>query len=199
MNLRTQRSATIFISFMIVALIVLHSMPTTHPGDQFSVSGTPILSQDDTIRPEIYEWGLDGTVNNETSFVVWANVSDVGSGIKNVTANLRQDTLDVSEYIMSFNSTFYRVVFPPVESNHTYTIRVRAFDNANNSALSFPRSFDLRIIPGTITDPYVTLPIVVSSSLVLLVLVAVVAREYDKRHPREVVGNENQAAEEIGN
>ncbi|MFW9908627.1 MAG: hypothetical protein ACFFEF_08630 [Candidatus Thorarchaeota archaeon] len=199
MNLRTQRSATIFISFMIVALIVLHSMPTTHPGDQFSVSGTPILSQDDTIRPEIYEWGLDGTVNNETSFVVWANVSDVGSGIKNVTANLRQDTLDVSEYIMSFNSTFYRVAFPPVESNHTYTIRVRAFDNANNSALSFPRSFDLRIIPGTITDPYVTLPIVVSSSLVLLVLVAVVAREYDKRHPREVAVNENQAAEEIGN
>ncbi|MDF1538500.1 MAG: hypothetical protein P1Q69_06320 [Candidatus Thorarchaeota archaeon] len=155
---------------------------------EFRFHSSAILQ--DTTRPEIYDWGLDNSVNPISAFTVWANVTDYGSGIHNVTALLRQDSNTPVTSLMTFNGTLYTTTFPAVESNHTYSVWVQSYDEAGNIASSYNRQFDLRInlhppIPVEATAPYV-----VSSSLLVLVLAIGLSYEYNKRHPRDELGND---------
>lgn len=139
----------------------------------------------DTLRPEIYQWGLDNPVNAETAFTVWANVSDRDSGIQNVTAFLQQDIDEPISSIMSFNGSFYTTSFAPVESNHTYSVWIQAYDEAGNLATGYARNFDLRIFIDPEIVAGATMPFVISGSLVTLVVAIGLSYQYEKRNPRD--------------
>ncbi|MFW9921456.1 MAG: hypothetical protein ACFFED_17790 [Candidatus Thorarchaeota archaeon] len=143
------------------------------------------LSQDIT-RPEIYGWGIDGSVNTVDSFTVWANVTDTNSGILNVTAVIRVDAnvSSTTRTLMPFNGTFFSKTFSALEINHTYSIWVEAYDMELNLAQSYNRQFDLHVYPSTGIDPNVTLPFVLTGSLVTFLVAVLLAREYQKRNPR---------------
>jgi hypothetical protein len=143
------------------------------------------VSAQDTIRPEIYSWGIDGNIGESPTFTVWANVTDNASGIQNVTANIRQDGGEREVSLMTFNSTFYAVTLPHVELNHTYLVWVESYDNEGNLAVSFSRNFDLMIYTDITIDSSVTFPYVISASLITLVMAIGLSYEYNKRNPRE--------------
>ncbi|UCE10434.1 MAG: hypothetical protein JSW61_00485, partial [Candidatus Thorarchaeota archaeon] len=63
----------------------------------------------------------------------------------------------------------------------TYDLFIRAFDNANNTAMSFRIEVDLRIVPGSDIDEWITMPVVVASSLAVMLVVILAARIMQKR------------------
>ncbi len=172
----------LFAIFLLVPILTFGSA-----GDHLQATSDPryALSQD-TVRPEIYGWGIDGSVNTVDSFTVWANVTDRDSGILNVSTVVRIDSnvLLTTKTLMSFNGTFYTQSFSALEVNHTYSIWIEAYDTEINRAQSYNRLFDLHVYPNTGIDPSVTLPYVVSGSLVTLLVAVLLAREYHKRNPR---------------
>ena len=144
----------------------------------------------DTTRPEIYEWGLDGSVNSESAFGVWANISDRESEVYNATAFLQQDSGTPIFSLMPFNGTFYATTFPAVEYNHTYSVWIQSYDTAGNLAISYSRQFDLRIDSNNVVDQGATLPYVVSASLLVFAIAIGLSYAYDKRHPRDELAND---------
>ncbi|MFW9850053.1 MAG: hypothetical protein ACFFF4_13025 [Candidatus Thorarchaeota archaeon] len=155
------------------------------------------VSAQDTIRPEIYGWGILGHIGESPTFTVWANVTDNDSGVENVTVNIRQDGGSPVVTLMSFNTTFYTLTLPHVELNHTYTVWIESYDVAGNVATSYSRNFDLRIDTVTNLDPIVTLPYVVSVSILTLVVVLWLSNEYNKRNPRPETSDEQEEMEEL--
>jgi hypothetical protein len=143
----------------------------------------PVAAQD-VLRPEIYGWGIDGALSDGAAFTVWANVTDEDSGINNVTANVRQDDGSPVVTLLSHNSTFFTAILSGVELNHTYAIWVESYDIAGNVAVSYTRNFDLRIVSNPELDPIVTLPYVVSISLLALGIAIGLSYIYNQRNPR---------------
>jgi hypothetical protein len=129
----------------------------------------------DTLRPSIDAWGIDGPIRNGEQFTVWANVSDSESGVLNVSAKIIQDGSLYSNPLLEYNGSYFARTIPGLELNHTYELSIVAFDNAENRAESFTRDFDLVIDTGTTINPEVTLPIVVGSSMAVLVALALFA------------------------
>jgi len=153
----------------------------------------------DTSRPDIYRWGIDGEVNLVDTFVVWANVSDTDSGILNVSTVIRLDANSSLTYrtLMSFNGSYYTQSFSPLEVNHTYSIWIDVYDNAFNRAQSYNRLFDLHVFPNTRVDPSVTLPYVLTGSLATFLVAFLLAREYQKRNPRVEVPSMGSSESEL--
>ena len=139
-------------------------------------------SQDDTIRPAIWDWNYTGRPNESEAFSVWANVTDNdgGVGILNVTIHITGPNVTVHD-LMTFNGSFYEADVDAFPNPGDFTLYVSAMDlNYNNR--------DGRILYVTIeedveptVDPMLTLPVVVSSSIVIAVIVMMFALMYDKR------------------
>lgn len=146
-------------------------------------SGSLLLN--DTLRPEISAWGIDGPAGQGLPFSVWANVTDSESGVRNVSVLVVGNTGYRSLHALDFNGSLYRAGIPGLAVNVTYSLNIIAFDMANNSATSYPRTVDLRETTSTTIDPSITAPIVISSSLALIVLISVVAVFYDRWHTRQ--------------
>ena len=144
-------------------------------------NGALVASAQDTVRPEISKWGIDGNARGGESFFAWANVSDASSGVRNVSLIVHPDEGNVSEYPLASNGSLYVDVIPPLEFNRTHTLFIKAFDMANNSATSYSRVIDRRPASSTTIDPAVTAPVVVGSSLVLMVIVIIGTWFYDRR------------------
>ena len=146
--------------------------------DQAIYSHESSLAQEDTLRPEVSEWGLTGNYDQGGAFTAWANVSDNDSGVKNVTF-----VIDPFEdyHPMTFNGSFYEVFVAPLEVNYTYSVWIEAFDNASNRATTYVRIIDLTIGNYTPFDQTVTMPVVVGSSLALMAGAISLAYVYDKR------------------
>jgi len=142
------------------------------------------IGLNDTLRPEISSWGIEGPVTQGLEFSAWANVSDTESGVRNVSLSVHGNTGYQSLYALSFNGSLYWADIPGLAVNASYTLYVIAFDWANNSATSYPRNLDLRPATSTI-DPSVSAPIVVSSSLALMGVITVLAIFYDRRRNRQ--------------
>lgn len=140
----------------------------------------------DTVRPEIANWGIDGVVSSVASFVVWANVTDSGSGVLNVTAVIRRNTNGTltTRHLMLFNGTFYVATVAPLDANNTYTIWVESYDVALNLAQSFSRTFDVYVAVTSHVDPYITFPFVIGGSLAAFFVAVFLSYLYDKRNPR---------------
>lgn len=144
-----------------------------------------ILVLNDTLRPEISAWGLEGPVEQGLPFSAWANVSDTESGVRNVSLSVHGDNGQRSLYALGFNGSLYRADIPGLAVNATYSLYMIAFDMANNIATSYSRTADLTQRTTTAKDPTVTAPIVVGSSLALMAVVTVLAMVYDRRGTRQ--------------
>ncbi len=141
---------------------------------------------EDTLRPEISAWGYTGNAAGGEPFQVWANVSDYESGVRNVSLVVRSDVGNTSVFPLDYNGSLYVATIPPLAADHTYTLNIRAFDMANNSAVSYSYTVDRRPRTTQIVDPNKTAPVVIASSIVLMALVIISACIYDRRHNRAV-------------
>jgi hypothetical protein len=146
-----------------------------------SLSSSYSLAVNDTLRPEISGWGLEGPVAQGLSFSAWANVTDSESGVRNVSLSVLNNTGYRSQYVLGFNGSLYRASIAGLALNAIYTLTVIAFDVANNSATSYQRTVDLRPTASATIDESATAPIVIGSSLVLMGVVAVLATIYDRK------------------
>lgn len=179
----TKKLPLLLLLFMIVLFPIMHTQLLMSSHDHMRNSF--ILSQD-TIRPEIHSWGIDGVVSTDSSFIVWANTTDAVSGILNVSTVIRLDGNSslTTWTLMPFNGTCYAQTFSPLAVNHTYSIWIEVYDNAYNRAQSYSRSFDLNVYPPTGIDPNVTLPYVLVGSLFTFIAAVLAAKEYQRRNPR---------------
>jgi len=136
--------------------------------------------------PNIWDWGYTGRPNESEAFSVWANVTvhEGGLGIANVTINISGPNVTVHD-LMTFNGSFYEKDVDAFPNPGEFLLYVTAVD-LNNATR------DGRIIYITIEEddeptvnPLLTLPIVVSSSIVLAVVVMMFALLYDRRQTEQ--------------
>jgi hypothetical protein len=173
-------SITILLVVAVVNLSILHLDVHRHDG----VRQSHVISQD-TAGPTIEDWNVTDPAYRGQEFDVWAVVFDDDSGVQNVSLQVRNSVATTNWYIMSYNGTHYTESIPALPVNETYTLRLYAFDLANNSRNSYVKNIDLRIT-GPLYDPNITLPFVVSGSLGMFLLVVIVAYFYDKRQGRSI-------------
>lgn len=147
----------------------------------FTSAGDFQISQDET-RPTIWDWGITGRPNESEAFSVWANATDNegGVGILNVTINISGPNVTVHD-LMTFNGSFYEASVDAFPNPGEFRIYVSAMDMNNNTRDSTTVTIIIEENAEPIVDPMITLPIVVSTSCVLLVIVIMAAMLYDKK------------------
>ena len=156
------RSITLF-SMTITLLLVLSVVP-----------------QATAAYPDIWEWGIEGEPELGLGFDVWANVSDDDMDLKNVTVEVVGPNMSLNN-LLTFNGTYYTGFVPVFPSDGEFRVRIIAYDLANNTRTSGPVYIEYEENPAPPIDPTVTMPIVVGSSLGLIVIVVGLALVYDKR------------------
>jgi hypothetical protein len=82
---------------------------------------------------------------------------------------------------MPFNGTFYTGSVPAFPNEGVFNVFIRAFDIANNSRESYDVAITFESDPVIPLDPSVTMPVVVGSSLGLMVVVMGLAVVYDRK------------------
>ncbi len=172
--------------FLVVLIVVITIINTPGVRCDPSLGFNCVISQD-TLRPEIFAWGFEGDPSLGNPFLVWTNVSDTGSGIRNVSVVVEQLYGNSTNYLMDSNGTHYVRTLPGLPENHTYTLFILAFDNANNSATSYSRTIDRHPPPPATVDPAVVMPWVVGSSLGFAVIVLFLSLFYARRREAEVI------------
>jgi hypothetical protein len=169
-----------FLGLLFVAVLFLSSFQYVIASD----SGF-ILSQDVT-RPDIFGWGIEGEPELGNGFDVWANVTDDtimnddDPGLRNVTVQVIGPNMSL-DGLLTHNGTFYTGSVPAFPNDGEFWVRIRAYDLANNTRTSGFVIIEYLSDPIPTIDPAVTMPIVVGSSLGLMVIVVGLAWVYDKR------------------
>jgi hypothetical protein len=147
-----------------------------------ATTSSEFIPSQDTIAPNIWDWNYYGPANKSEPFTVWANVTDNegGSGIRNVTINIQGPNVTLHE-LMTFNGTYYEANIGAFPNPGTFDLYVNAYDINNNTRLG--RHINIVIVDDSAPpiDPQVTLPIVVSSSAILAIVVLAFALIYDRR------------------
>ncbi len=160
------RSMTIFV-ITIAFLIILSSAQYT-----------------EAVDPTIWEWGIEGEPELGEGFGVWANVTDDDLDLVNVTVEVVGPNMSINN-LMTFNGTFYVGLVPPFPNDGEFSVRIKATDSIG-SRTSGRIYIDFESNPMTPVDPALTMPIVVSSSFGLIVVVSGLAYIYDrKKGPEE--------------
>ena len=134
--------------------------------------------------PDIWSWGIEGEPELGLGFDVWANVSDVDMDLKNVTVEVVGPNMSLNN-LLTFNGTYYTGSVPTFPNDGEFRVRIKAYDLANNSRTSGYFYIEYEENPATPIDPTVTMPVVVGSSLGLIVIVAGLALVYDRRKRAE--------------
>ncbi len=148
---------------------------------------TIFLISPESSEPDIWAWGIEGEYELGQGFDVWANVSDQDDDLKNVTVQVIGPNMTYRS-LMTFNGSFYIDSVPAFPNDGTFTVRLRAYDFENNTRTSSPFYIDYISTPPPIIDPSITLPIVVGSSVGLMVVLVGFAYIYDrKKGPEESV------------
>ncbi len=156
----------------------------SNAGEEMVSESRFISYRADTLRPEIHAWGFEGPVTQGLPFVAWANVTDLESGVRNVSLIVAPVLGTVTLQELFSNGTHYMSTIPGLATGTLYSFSILTFDMANNSATSYTRTVDMRPVTTTTVDPLVTAPFVVSSSLVLMGLVIILSIVYDRRSSR---------------
>ena len=132
--------------------------------------------------PNIWDWGYTGRPNESEAFSVWANVTvhESGLGIANVTMHITGPNVTVHD-LMTFNGSFYELDIEAFPNPGEFKLYVSAMDLNNENR-------DGRIVYITVedegeetVDPLLTLPVVVSTSILVAVIVMIIALMYDRR------------------
>lgn len=177
---KSNRDATMICYFLLSALLLNLFFPILD-GVKSSKGEKSLVLTQDTVRPEISSWNFSLEAKRGEDFEAWAEVSDRDSGVRNVSLVVNPSSADRIKHPLGFNGSLYISEIPALQMNRTYNLFIQAFDKANNSATSYSRSIDLRILTTTQVDPHITfLPVVLSSSVVA-VIVILLACFYDRR------------------
>jgi hypothetical protein len=139
-----------------------------------------ISSLTDSLRPEIFGWNFTHPANSFASFPVWANVSETGSGIENVSFVVTRNNY-VSKHLLHYNGSLFTAQIPALRLNATFEVYIEAYDWATNRAESYSVVLDLRPTGPPPLDPWATAPIVTLGSGAVLMFVVILALIYDKR------------------
>ncbi len=159
----------------LLGLVVIGVLVFIPAQDVTAMNSGFILSQ-----PDIWEWGIDGEPELGTGFDVWANVTDDGSGLRNVTVQVNGPNMTINN-LMTFNGTFHTGSVPAFPNDGTFYVYIRAYDMANVTRTSNSIIIVYESNPVVTIDPSLTMPYVVGSSLGLIVLVTVLAMVYDRK------------------
>lgn len=135
-------------------------------------------SQDD--GPDIYHWGIEGEPELGEGFDVWANVTDEETSVLNVSVVVSGPNMTLNS-LMPFNGSLYTGSVPAFPNDGVFNVLIRAFDTENNSRESYDVDITYEANPVIPIDPWITMPIVVTSSLGLMVVIAGIALVYDRR------------------
>ncbi|TFG31258.1 hypothetical protein EU528_06690 [Candidatus Thorarchaeota archaeon] len=140
------------------------------------------LSQVDTTAPNIWDWNYTGRPNASEAFSVWANVTDNegGVGIRNVTINISGPNVTVHD-LMTFNGSFYEADVDAFPNPGEFSLFVSAMDLNNNTRNGRILYVTIEADTEPTVDPIQTLPVVVSSSILIAVVVMVFGLMYDRR------------------
>ena len=132
--------------------------------------------------PDIWDWGYTGRPNASEAFVVWANVTahEAGLGIVNVTINISGPNVTVND-LMTFNGSFYEADIEAFPNPGEFRLHVSAIDLNNDSRDGRIVFITIEEDGGPTVDPLLTLPVVVSTSILIAVVVMVFALMYDRR------------------
>ena len=172
---RLQTKAGVVLAFLTLIMAGTFLVSPTSASD-FQLAQVPVTS------PNIWDWGYTGRPNASEAFAVWANVTvhEDGLGIVNVTINIFGPNVTVND-LMTFNGSFYEANVEAFPNPGEFSLYVSATDLNNQTR-------DGRIIHITIAedneptvDPLLTLPVVVSTSILIAVVVMVFALMYDRR------------------
>jgi hypothetical protein len=135
-----------------------------------------------TTAPNIWDWGYTGNPNASQPFSVWANVTahPDGLGIANVTMHATGPNVTRHD-LMTFNGSFYELDLEAFPNPGQFILWVSAMDLNDDTR-------DGRIVYITIeddtdptVDPLLTMPAVVSTSILIAVVVMVFALMYDRK------------------
>jgi hypothetical protein len=186
-NLPHHRSSRGFFWITIIILYAFSPLPTYYILEEGIDSGVEFSSlsilQDDSMAPTIHNWSYSEVVADEY-FLIWANVTDDVSGVKNVTAtaDVISGEANGSEFLLEFNGSLYITHEAILTFDNTYRLWVASYDNALNYRISYGRIIDLiPTNPEDITkDPNLTMPYVVGSTIALLAVILLVSIYYTK-------------------
>ncbi len=147
-----------------------------------SSANTFEISHVDETLPNIWDWNYSGRPNESEAFTVWANVSDNedGVGIKNVTINISGPNVTVHD-LMIFNGSLYVASVDAFPNPGVFDLYVIAWDLNDNRRSGRHLSVIIEEDVDPPVDPMRTLPIVVSTSIVLVVMMVMFAMAYDKK------------------
>jgi hypothetical protein len=164
----TRRRTLSFLGLFFVAAVLLSS-------------SSPV-----TALANVYDWGIEGEVELGQGFDVWANVTndeinnDDDPGIKNVT--IRVIGPNMSHFgLMSHNGTYYTGSVPAFPNGGTFNVYLIAYNQTDHPRISSNVYVVYDPEAPEPIDPTVTMPIVIGSSVALMIVVAALALMYDKR------------------
>jgi hypothetical protein len=139
-----------------------------------------------TALANIYAWGIEGEPELGQGFNVWANVTndavvnDDDPGIKNVTVRVIGPNMSVRN-LMTFNGTYYTGSVPAFPNGGTFNVYIIAYNQTDQPRTSSNVYITYNPDAPEPVDPSVTMPIVVGSSIAIMVVVVVLALVYDRR------------------
>jgi hypothetical protein len=139
-----------------------------------------------TALADIYDWGLEGDPELGQGFDVWANVTNDGinndddPGIKNVTIRVVGPNMSLFG-LMTHNGTYYTGSVPAFPNGGTFNVYLIAYNQTDDPRIS--TNVYITYDPGAPdpVDPNITMPVVVGSSIALMVVVLVIGLVYDRR------------------
>ncbi|TFH05978.1 MAG: hypothetical protein E4H14_11670 [Candidatus Thorarchaeota archaeon] len=145
--------------------------------------------------PNIWDWGYTGNPNESEAFSVWANVTthSGGLGVANVTINIFGPNVTVHD-LMTFNGSFYEADVEAFPNPGEFLLYVTATDLNGQYRDGRTVYVTIEDDDDPTVDPLLTLPVVVSTSIVLAVIVMIFALMYDKR---QIPIGENSSSSEI--
>jgi len=132
--------------------------------------------------PNIWDWGYTGRPNASEAFSVWANVTvhEGGLGIANVTINISGPNVTIHD-LMTYNGSFYVVNVDAFPNPGEFLLYVTAVDINGESRDGRTIYITIEEDDKPTVDPRLTLPVVVSTSMVIAVIVIMFALMYDRR------------------
>ncbi|MHA1577759.1 MAG: hypothetical protein ACTSU3_10400 [Candidatus Thorarchaeota archaeon] len=171
---RLRITTGVVVAFLAILLTGTLLISVSSAGN-FKVSQDPII-------PDIWVWGINGRPNASEAFSVWANVTAHvnDTGIRNVTINISGPNVTIHD-LMIFNGSYYEASMDAFPNPGEFRLYVSAtgMNNLTRDGRIITVIIEENVEPTV--DPMRTLPIVIATSLLLVVIMIMVAMMYDRK------------------
>ena len=185
---RLRTTTGVAVAFLAILLSGTLLISVSSAGN-FKVSQDPII-------PDIWVWGISGRPNQSEAFSVWANVTAHvnDTGIRNVTINISGPNVTIND-LMIFNGSYYEASLDAFPNPGEFRLYVSATGMNNLTRNGRIITIIIEEDAEPTVDPIRTLPIVIATSLLLVVIVIMVAMMYDRKQD-EIGETVNQSGRE---